>query len=177
METSEYERLVTQMEWADALVWQRVLAARRAHADEEMRRRLHHVHLVQHLYVQVWRGEPLQVTEHTAFESLEAIRGWAQPVHARTAEFVRSLTPERLREPVAFPWAEQVRASLGVFHTATTGQSILQVTSHTTYHRGQVCAHLRQLGGEPPLTDFISWIWLGQPAPDWSLPESMPRHD
>lgn len=169
METCEYEKLVAHMEWADALVWQRVFSVAEAHASEEMRRRLHHVHLVQHLYVQVWRGEPLQVTKSSAFESLEAIQEWAKPIYAQTSDYVRSLTPERLRIPVTFPWAEQVKASLGAFHPATTGQSLLQITSHTTYHRGQVCAHLRQLGGEPPLTDFISWIWQGQPAPDWPL--------
>jgi hypothetical protein len=34
------------------------------------------------------------------------------------------------------------------------------------YHRGQVATRLRERGGEPPLTDFIAWIWMHRPAPD-----------
>ena len=26
---------------------------------------------------------------------------------------------------------------------------------------------LRELGGEPPATDLIVWLWKGRPAPDW----------
>ena len=26
---------------------------------------------------------------------------------------------------------------------------------------------LRELGGEPPLTDFVAWIWLDRPPADW----------
>lgn len=39
-----------------------------------------------------------------------------------------------------------------------------------TYHRGQVNTWLRELGLEPPLVDFIAWVWFGKPAPDWSHP-------
>jgi uncharacterized damage-inducible protein DinB len=41
------------------------------------------------------------------------------------------------------------------------------MSSHSTYHRGQVNSILRQLGAEPPLTDFIAYLWLGRPDPDW----------
>ena len=43
-----------------------------------------------------------------------------------------------------------------------------QVASHSTYHRGQVNARLREVGGTPPLVDYIAWIWFGRPAPNWS---------
>jgi uncharacterized damage-inducible protein DinB len=38
---------------------------------------------------------------------------------------------------------------------------------HSTYHRGQVNARLRELGIEPPLTDYIAWIWFGRPEAEW----------
>ncbi len=50
---------------------------------------------------------------------------------------------------------------------ATLAETVLQITSHTTYHRGQVNMRLRELGAEPPLTDFIAWIWLGRPEAEW----------
>lgn len=166
MLASEHVQLVAQMRWADALVWRSVLRTPEAHASDEMHRRLHHIHLVQHLYLQIWRGEPLRITEHSDFADLRAIHGWAEPFYARAESFVRSLSPDGFQEPVSFPWAEELTETMGVVHPATVGQSLLQVTSHSTYHRGQVCAHLRQLGGEPPLTDFIAWVWQGRPDAD-----------
>jgi len=40
---------------------------------------------------------------------------------------------------------------------------------HSTHHRGQVNARLRELGGEPPLADFIVWLWWGRPAASWTM--------
>ena len=45
----------------------------------------------------------------------------------------------------------------------------MQVALHSTYHRGQINARIRELGGEPPLTDFIAWVWAGKPQPSWPL--------
>jgi uncharacterized damage-inducible protein DinB len=49
---------------------------------------------------------------------------------------------------------------------------MIQVATHSTYHRGQVNARLREVGGEPPLVDYIAWIWFGRPAPEWSAAPS-----
>lgn len=69
------------------------------------------------------------------------------------------------------PWVAEYEAFLGRrFETPTLGETALQVPSHTTYHRGQVNVRLRELGAEPPLVDFIAWIWFGKPAPNWSRP-------
>lgn len=44
---------------------------------------------------------------------------------------------------------------------------MLQVTTHSTYHRGQINARFKELGGEPGNVDFIIWIWLGKTKVDW----------
>jgi len=49
----------------------------------------------------------------------------------------------------------------------TMRETMHQVVLHSTYHRGQVAAYLRTLGGEPPLTDYIAWLWAGRPAAEW----------
>jgi len=41
------------------------------------------------------------------------------------------------------------------------------VASHSTYHRGQIATRIREIGGEPPLVDFLYWVWSGKPAPQW----------
>jgi uncharacterized damage-inducible protein DinB len=49
----------------------------------------------------------------------------------------------------------------------TVGETVLQVAMHSQYHRGQINARLRQLEVETPLVDYIAWIWLGRPSPQW----------
>ena len=56
---------------------------------------------------------------------------------------------------------------LGSAGPATVAECLLQLALHSAHHRGQVAAWLREAGGEPPLTDFIAWIWTGRPAPAW----------
>jgi uncharacterized damage-inducible protein DinB len=46
-------------------------------------------------------------------------------------------------------------------------ECLLQLALHSAHHRGQVAAWLREAGGEPPLTDFIAWVWMRRPAPTW----------
>ena len=48
--------------------------------------------------------------------------------------------------------------------STVTHVEFLQVVLHTQHHRGQVCARLRDAGGEPPTVDFIVWLWEGRPA-------------
>jgi len=44
---------------------------------------------------------------------------------------------------------------------------MLQVPLHSQYHRGQINARLRAVGGEPPRVDYIVWVWLGRPGAHW----------
>jgi uncharacterized damage-inducible protein DinB len=38
---------------------------------------------------------------------------------------------------------------------------------HSAHHRAQIATILRQLGGEPKVSDFIVWISKGRPSPCW----------
>ena len=65
-------------------------------------------------------------------------------------------------------WRRWVEKTIGRAPEPTTfGETMLQVSQHSTYHRGQVNARLRELGIDAPLTDFIAWVWQGKPAPEW----------
>jgi uncharacterized damage-inducible protein DinB len=46
-------------------------------------------------------------------------------------------------------------------------EAMLQVVMHSGYHHGQVNARLRELGAEPPLTDYIVWLWFDRPPAQW----------
>ena len=65
---------------------------------------------------------------------------------------------------MVMPWAKRFRADAAATRMRDT---LLQVPMHSTYHRGQVNARLRELGAEPPLTDYIAWIWIGRPRAEW----------
>lgn len=157
------------MEWADASVWQAVPTVPAAAGDSTLRARLHHIHLVQRAFLQVWSDGPLDLPEVSDFTDLPALEEWAQPYYAEVGNYLEALDPPALERPVTMPWVPRYEQRLGRrFSTPTLAETIFQVTSHSTYHRGQVNARLRELGGEPPLVDFIAWVWLGKPAASWT---------
>jgi uncharacterized damage-inducible protein DinB len=139
--------LFRHMEWADATVWRSVVSLPAASTDERIKNYLHHIHMVQHAFINVWREQPL---------------------HQLAGPYLEALSEEDLDSPLVMPWAKYLTKHLGHDPDVTTkGETILQVAEHSTYHRGQVNARLRELGGEPPLVDYIAWIWLGKPVADW----------
>ena len=160
--------LLRHMEWADALTWRSVHALAAARSDAELHQRLHHIHLVQQAFLRIWRGQTVTPSDADDFADLDALRTWALPYYGELAEYLRTVDQASLDRPVVLPWSEELNQRFGEVHPTTLRQTLLQVASHTTHHRGQVCARLRALGGEPPLVDYIAWLWQGQPRPDWS---------
>ena len=166
-------QLIRHMEWSDAEVWRAVLACAPAAGDQRLRDLLTHLHLVQRLFLAVWRKEPVDLSKgRPEFATVADLRNWAQTYYAEANSFLDRLDEPGLTIDVSMPWIKGFEAQLGrTFSTPTLGETIFQVTSHSTYHRGQVNARLREVGGEPPLVDYIAWIWFGRPEPDWSLPD------
>jgi uncharacterized damage-inducible protein DinB len=161
----ELRDAMQHMAWADAEVWRAVRALPAAETDAPTRERLHHVHEVQWAYLQIWRGEPVATRELTSFSDLAAIEAWGRDFHREVIAWLEDV--ERRQdwgEEVRLPWADQLVARFGAAQPATISETVLQVTQHSAYHRGQINARLRELGGEPPLVDFIVWIWRGRPA-------------
>lgn len=162
------------MEWADGEVWRAVLAHDAARQDGRLRQLLTHLHLVQQLFLRVWRQQSLESAMRTPadFPDLRQLRAWSLPYYPDVGTFVDGLDDAALAKGVTMPWVEAYQARLGrTFSTPTLGETIFQVTSHSNYHRGQVNARLRETGGEPPLVDYIAWVWFGRPEPGRSQPE------
>jgi uncharacterized damage-inducible protein DinB len=159
--------LFRHMEWADALVFGAVLGSERARTDRVVRDRLHHAHLVQRAFLHVWKGLSFEVGEGEALD-LVGLARWARAYHEAVAPHLDALDPESLDRIVVLPWAERLTARVGRAPAPVTeGEMLLQVAAHSTYHRGQANARLRQIGAEPPLCDFIAWVWYGKPRADW----------
>jgi uncharacterized damage-inducible protein DinB len=165
--------LFQHMEWADAKIWAAVLARSEALADDALKERLYHIHMVQRAFLKVWRGEPLKALDVSSFPDLASLMTWARENYSELNEYTGGLGSMDLERPIVMPWIAMFEARLGRKAEAPTfHETLLQVAMHSTYHRGQVSTRLRELGGEPPLTDFIAWVWGARPQPDWPPLES-----
>jgi uncharacterized damage-inducible protein DinB len=157
------------MEWADATVWRVVVKTPAAATDERIKTWLHHIHMVQHAFINVWSDRPH--TRNAGSElALTELPEWGRQYHQLARAYLQTLTEEDLDSTLIMPWAAFLTKHLGRDPDITTrGETILQVAAHSSYHRGQVNARLRELGAEPPLVDYIAWIWFGRPVADWAL--------
>jgi uncharacterized damage-inducible protein DinB len=161
--------LVRHMAWADALVWKSVLAVPRAASDVRIDTTLHHMHLVQHIFLQAWTGASFRLRERSEFATLHDLAAWGRDAHTGALSFLERAHDEDLEREFRLPWAvhfEERSKQPAAVHTL--GESVLQVVLHTQHHRGQVAARLREAGGEPPTVDFIVWLWEGRLAASWT---------
>ena len=163
-------QLIHHMEWADAEVWRAVIAHEPATHDKRLRDLLTHLHLVQRLFLVVWQQQPLDPSRgRPEFATAADLRTWAQTYYGEANRFLDIVDESSLTREVVMPFVKALEARLSrTFATTTLGETIFQVTSHSTYHRGQVNTRLREIGGEPPLVDYIAWIWFGRPEPNWT---------
>ena len=134
-----------------------------ARDDKAIHDRLHHIALVQRAFL--WmvgdRREAFVITKADDFPSFETVSSYAREHHGRLAPAISALTEHRLAESIVVPWFDDPPLSL------TVAEALMQGAMHSHYHRGQNATRLRELGGEPPPTDYIVWLWKGRPAADW----------
>jgi uncharacterized damage-inducible protein DinB len=169
MEIDLLRQLIRHMEWADAEVWRAVMAHEPAREDQRLRDLLGHLHGVQRVFLLVWQKQPLNLSRGwPEFASAAALASWARTYYAEANRFLDTIDEAALNGEVVLPFVTLMEAKTRRTFAATTlGETIFQVTSHSTYHRGQVNARLREIGGQPPLVDYIAWIWFGRPEPNW----------
>ncbi|MBI4472433.1 MAG: DinB family protein [Acidobacteria bacterium] len=168
MNLNALKDLYQHMEWADATVWTAVLASGSAQSDQKLRDYFYHLHLVQRAFLRVWRNEPRE-TPYPTFNDATSLMSWGRSYYIEAVAHLENLTDDQIADAMPLPWAAMVEQRLGrAPETTSVGETALQVALHSQYHRGQINARLREVGGEPPLVDYIAWVWLGRPAPKWS---------
>ncbi len=165
--TTIIDELVQHMEWADSVVFSAILGKQQAEEDEVLLKRLRHIHLVQKAFFDVWLHQPINPHTTDLLNVLE-LATFAKSLHRENREFQNALSSDDLDRVIHLPWSQQVSGTLG-FEIAnpSLGQTLLQVAAHSSYHRGQVNSRLRELGIDPPMTDFIAWVWARKPTPSW----------
>lgn len=160
---SSLSELYAHQEWADAEHWRAFEAHPTALADQAIRERLMHIHLVQHGFLWVTDREKSEFAfkKLEDFASMGDLKIYAREGLAALNEALKNMDQARLEEVIEVPWFKPA-LKISVRHALT------QAAMHSHYHRGQNATRLRELGGEPPGTDFIVWLRDGQPAAQWS---------
>jgi uncharacterized damage-inducible protein DinB len=161
--------LFRHMEWADARVWNSVLNTPAAHNDSTIRSRLFHIHAVQWGFLHVWLNRPLpEFPNESKFPDFAALVSWGRQAHEQIAAYIEGVNDAALERNITLPFADFFAKQFGEpAAPITLSQTMLQVTSHSSHHRGQVNTHLRKIGAEPPFVDLIVWAWLGSPDANW----------
>ena len=160
--------LLSHADWADATVWSAVLGNRDVLYEPRVQFWLHHIHTVQHAFVRLWSGQALDFPEPSAFADAASLAKWGREGHAAIRQYHEAATPTDLASVLSIPWAERLVERFGRHpESVTVEESAYQVALHTAHHRGQVAARMRELGGDPPLIDYIAWLWLGRPVAPW----------
>jgi uncharacterized damage-inducible protein DinB len=156
-----------QMAWADALVFSTITGKPEVEQDGYILAKLRHLHAVQKIFLDVWSARPLdpRVADDLAVEELVS---FARGVHQESMRFLEALTPAELERVIELPWSKTATEKLG-FTVAEHSlvDTLVQVPEHSAYHRGQLVVRLRELGVDPPMTDFIAWIWRHKPDAAW----------
>ena len=108
----------------------------------------------------------MEIPKPEEFPDLKSIAKWGFDYQQKLNEFLSSqMSDEKV---IQIPWSVFIERRTGKkVVPATLEETMLQVASHSTYHRGQINTRFRELGGEPASVDFIVWIWLGKPKADW----------
>ena len=113
---------------------------------------LSHIVGAQKLWVERWvTGQPDPLLKGNDVTSLlELISIWER-VSSQTAEFLSSLSDEKLQDKIT------ITTTQGKQFTHSFQQMLQHLINHSSTHRGQVVAMMRQFGIQPPTTDLITY--------------------
>ncbi len=168
MKSKQIENLLNHMMWADAEVWKKVLSFSSAENDERIKKLLYHLHQVQYAFYFLWNELPLEIPKPEKFSDLKSIAKWGFDYQQKLDKFLSSPQSDENEKAIQIPWSVFVeRKTKQKVVPATLEETMMQVASHSTYHRGQTNTRFRELGGDPASVDLIMWIWLGKPKADF----------
>ena len=161
--------LYSHMEWGDSTIWAIISENHEAaSAEKALHERMFHIHYTQHVFMKAWQGDEFKYVKSDAYPTLQTVRELAQSYYVELHDFLGTLKDDDLEKPMPLPWAKFMSRQLGKEVEVTSlGETLFQVTSHSVHHRAQVNLQLRDLGAQPPLIDYIVWVWMGRPAPTW----------
>jgi uncharacterized damage-inducible protein DinB len=158
------KQLFDHMNWADATIWNTILNTPETQNNDKLKKIIFHYHITQYAFYYIWKSLPMEFPRLKEFQSMNEISKWASEYPDKARTYISDLKEEDLNNVIHIPWAERLVETLGQKPAdSTLAEQMFQVAAHSSYHRGQVNSLIRESGGEPPLVDFIAWVWLGKP--------------
>ena len=157
MKIDELRTLFAYDSWANDLLLQVIKAL----PEEAVRRDLGtshqsllgtlvHIVAAEEIWLSRWKGAPRsKLTGLEQIASLDALRAWWSKVRAERDSYITSLAEADLEHEM------ELTTTAGVTYRHRYADMFRHLANHSTYHRGQVAAMLRQLGEKPPSTDLI----------------------
>jgi uncharacterized damage-inducible protein DinB len=152
--TELLQEMARHQAWADNLHWKALRENSALLEDPEIRKRLNHMVMALRMLTGLARGEK---PDPSGMKAVEAVDQLEAAMERGNAELIQAVTNVDLQNVIDLP-----RGPRGPFQ-APAGALLLQAITHSQHHRGQNAARMRQLGGNPPMTDFIAWYALGRP--------------
>lgn len=130
-----------------------------ASSDQELSDLLHHILLANRFWVLSILGQPFVFEDESGLlASLDALARRYSSTQEQESAWLAGATEtdlDRLLENPLIPGGK-----------CSVSQALMQVCLHSHGHRAQCAKLLRRHGGEPPNTDFISWL-PSRPAAEW----------
>lgn len=156
------DELYAHQEWADAEHWRAFASHPVALQDKAIRERLLHIHLVQHAFLWIVgpRTVPFGSRKLEDFATMADVKAYGREGLTQLGNLLKNYDAARFEEMIEVIWFRPPAV-------ISVRQALTQAAMHSHYHRGQNATRLRELGGTPPMTDFIVWLRDGKPAANW----------
>jgi uncharacterized damage-inducible protein DinB len=110
-----------------------------------------HIHGACRLWLDRWLGRDDGRGLNTEMSSLDALRSRWNDLRKELNTFLQSVAENQLQAPLSY------KDMKGRTHSQPLIQQMQHLVNHSTYHRGQVAAMLRQLGAQAVNTDLITY--------------------
>ena len=164
MNTTELQKLIDHLFWADMRIWNVVLANSASKSNTKIREALFHSHMTQDAFFHVWTDTPFDIPKNESYDNIEAVKKYADKVSTQLSDYFENLSELKLEEKIEIPWSKYFVKTTGKEAASTTLlDTLMQVIMHTTYHRGQINKSLRELEIDPLIVDYIAWLWMDKP--------------
>ena len=112
-----------------------------------------HILSAEWIWLERWQGRsPKALLDSADFPTVQSLESKWATVERDQMQFIQALTPQRLREELAYVNLGGQRNSYPLW------QQLVHVVNHSSYHRGQITTLLRQLGAEAVSTDFLVYF-------------------
>ena len=154
--------LMAHQSWADSVFFDCWRSTPLLQENEDLRRRVTHIVIVQEGFRKLILGEPVSRPPQEPLQSFGALENRMRASGAALLSLLEDFNEERETDPLRVPWFQEKPCVISI------AEALVQVAMHTQHHRGQCMTVLKQLGGTPKNVDWIIWLWNGRPKASWA---------